>query len=130
MSCLLPFPYTPKPNEQHGAHPAAVAPLSLLLRSVLLHQTPYFLHFQVKSFLHAVFSLSLVTRFSLGSALHPSFKPSINPSLLSRSLCSQSQRSPRCGLTTEKLAASDLAWPHRLRSELSLSNGIYTQSNT
>ncbi len=35
------------------------------------------------------------------------------------------RRSPLCGLTTQRLAANDLALPQRLRSKMSLSHEIY-----
>lgn len=93
MSCLLPFPYTPKPNEQHGAH------------------LQHFLHPRYKdlpfpppgSFLtlaplccgRSVSSSSPIFFFFLHSSHDPSFKASIYPTLFSWSLFSQSQRSPQ-----------------------------------
>lgn len=92
MSCLLPFPYTPKPNEQHGAH------------------LQHFLHPRYKdlpfpppgSFLTLAplccgrsVSFSSPIFFFLHSSHDPAFKPSIYPTLFSWSLFSQSQRSPQ-----------------------------------
>lgn len=92
MSCLLPFPYTPKPNEQRGArtrhflHPCYMdLPFS---STGLLPDS--------RSSVLRSLRLILVTRFFfLHSSHDPSFKPSIYPTLFSWSLFSQSQRSPQ-----------------------------------
>lgn len=74
MSCLLPFPNTPKPNEQHGVHPAAVAPTELPLWSFsfyirLLPASA----FPAQSVLHAAVYLILITAFLLAPpSIHPS----------------------------------------------------------
>lgn len=116
MSCLLPFPYTPKPNEQHGARPLALAPSSL--RSVSSFNG--LLSFSTSSILcAAVYLIFVILTPSIPQTIHLPFF----------CLCTQSQRSPLCGLTTQRLAANDLAWPQRLGSALSLSHGIYTQTN-
>lgn len=123
MSCLLPFPYTPKPNEQHGVCPPAFTLSSLQSVSSSIGLLPSWLHHS--SVLWFLSSLSPTSLFAPPS-IDPSLKPTIYLNLISWSLCSQTQCFPLCGLTTQWLADNDLAWPQRLRSELSLSHGIYT----
>lgn len=108
MSCLLPFPYTPKPNEQSGA---------CLPCFYIALTTTWLLHGQAPCF--RMPSLPLL--------------PLLLPPLTSLSkwqfslLCfQQSQWSKLCSLTTEQLADNDLAYSQRIRSDLWFSHGIYT----
>lgn len=107
-------------------HPNLMSSMELVLRLSLCPH--YDLSLPSTGFFPSRLNRPSVLRFIL-SSLPPSLKPSICPFLLSWSLCTQSQRSPLCGLTTQRLAANDLAWPQRLGSALSLSHGIYTQTN-
>lgn len=81
MSCLLPFPYTPKPNEQHGTHPPVLFRLhynlSLPPSYCVLHDSIIPLRCGSSHPGHPFFSL-LLPPF-----IHPSLKPSICPTLLS-----------------------------------------------
>lgn len=130
MSCLLPFPYTPKPNEQSGARPPASTQSSLLLQSVssyirFLPSCPSWLHRS-----STLWSMSSSSPIFL--LVPPSIHPSNHPFIL---LCfhgayALSSSAPHHYLTTQRRAANDLARPQRLRSELSLSHGIYTHSHT
>lgn len=108
MLCLLPFPYTPKPNEQSSARlPCFYIALT----------TTWLFHGQAPCF--RMPSLPLL--------------PLLLPPLTSLSkwqfilLCFQhSQWSKLCSLTTEWLADNDLAYSQRIRSDLWFSQGIYT----
>lgn len=95
MSCLLPFPYTPRPNEQHGAGPAFTPFLTTHI-PCYLREAPSIL---TPSLFQPAVYLILVNQFSHRFSLYSSLKPFIFPSLLSRRLSSQSQRFPSCGLT-------------------------------
>lgn len=68
------------------------------------------------------------------SLLLPSFHPSNQPFILPcfhGAYAFGAERSPLCGLTTWRLAASDLAWLFRRRSALSLSHGeLYILTHT
>lgn len=97
MSCLLPFPYTPKPNEQHGARcPALRLHCNLPPSSDRL--LPSWLH--RSSMLWSVSSSAI---FLFAPSILPSLKPAIYPPLLSWSLRFRGRA----------LAAM---WPHHLEA--------------
>ena len=73
MSCLLPFPYTPKPNEQHGARPPALALSSL--RSVSSFNG--LLSFSTSSTLGAAVYLILTP--SIPQTIHLPFSAFVKP---------------------------------------------------
>lgn len=121
MSCLLPFPYTPKPNEQHGArlqhflHPRYKdlpfpPPGSFLTLAPLCRGRSV-------SFSSPIFFFSSFLPRSSLQTIYLSYSVFMKP------VFSVAALTPVCGLTTLRLAANDLAWPQRLRSELSLSHG-------
>lgn len=98
MSCLLPFPYTTKPNEEHRACPPAFTLSSVLQLNLSLPQSesrPPVL----SSLLWFILFSSPVLLYSI----HPSNYP------LSYSAPMKSQRSKWCVLTTQRLVANDLA---------------------
>lgn len=101
---------TPKPNEQHGAFPPAFTLWSLR------HVTSFIgLFMAITSLCCGSSSPCLLPLFA-----HPSSNLSLKPTI--SFLCSQiSQCSPLRCLTE----ANGLAWPQRLRSELSLFHDVH-----
>lgn len=126
MLCLLPFPYTPKPNEQHGTRPLAFTPSSpLLLQSVssYVRLLPSRLHR-----LSMLWPISSVLRIFLLAP--PSLPPSVLPSV---HLSDCASMEPMHSMHVSALPATTsplrdrrpVTWHglRRLRSELSLSQG-------
>lgn len=116
MSCLLPFPYTPKPNEQRRAG---------LQESLCPEFSSFCLHLSLGSFHFyppkATVRLILVIHFAPPTIHHSNH---LVHSAFRAIRLFQSLFPLPCGLTTRRRLANDLAWPQRLRSEMSLFHGI------
>lgn len=117
MSCLLPFPYTPKPNKQHGAGIPVFALSSLHTFSSSIRLLPLGLSYVLW------FVTSLSPTLFAPLAINPPLKPTIYLALPFMKLMF-SPCSSLCGLTTQ--------WPadSLIRSKLSLSHSRYTYYHT